>query len=119
MPLFGAHMSIAGGLHNALLAAQAQRCDTVQLFTGNPRQLPLPGAGTGANPRRAKGPTDQDIRTFKRILRQSKLRLPMAHDCYLINLASPNPEFYRTSVEAFAVELQRAEALGLRYLVMH
>lgn len=33
MPLFGAHMSIAGGCHHALLAAQAYGCDTVQLFT--------------------------------------------------------------------------------------
>jgi hypothetical protein len=29
MPLFGAHMSIAGGYHNALLAAQAHGCDTI------------------------------------------------------------------------------------------
>jgi deoxyribonuclease-4 len=35
MPLFGAHMSIAGGLHKALLAAQAHGCETVQLFTKN------------------------------------------------------------------------------------
>jgi deoxyribonuclease IV len=35
MPLFGAHMSIAGGLHNALLAAQAHGMNTVQLFTKN------------------------------------------------------------------------------------
>jgi deoxyribonuclease-4 len=33
MPLFGAHVSIAGGCHNALLAAQAHACQTVQLFT--------------------------------------------------------------------------------------
>jgi hypothetical protein len=33
MPLFGAHMSIAGGCHNALLAALKYGCDTVQLFT--------------------------------------------------------------------------------------
>jgi deoxyribonuclease-4 len=33
MPLFGAHMSIAGGCHNALLLAQALGCDSVQLFT--------------------------------------------------------------------------------------
>jgi deoxyribonuclease-4 len=33
MPLFGAHMSIAGGYHQALLAAQAHGCSTVQLFT--------------------------------------------------------------------------------------
>jgi endonuclease IV len=35
MPLFGAHMSVAGGLHHALLAAQAHQCSTVQLFTKN------------------------------------------------------------------------------------
>jgi hypothetical protein len=33
MPLFGAHLSIAGGCHHALLAAQAHGLDTVQLFT--------------------------------------------------------------------------------------
>jgi deoxyribonuclease-4 len=43
----------------------------------------------------------------------------MAHDSYLINLASPDEPLYRRSVEAFVVELQRAERLGLRYLVTH
>ena len=38
MPLFGAHMSIAGGCHNALLAAQAHGCSTVQLFTKSSNQ---------------------------------------------------------------------------------
>lgn len=33
MPLFGAHMSIAGGYHNALLKAQDHECGSVQLFT--------------------------------------------------------------------------------------
>jgi endonuclease IV len=33
MPLFGAHMSIAGGLHNAVLTAQAHGCGTMQIFT--------------------------------------------------------------------------------------
>ena len=38
MPLLGAHMSIAGGCHNALLAAQAHGCQAVQLFTKNANQ---------------------------------------------------------------------------------
>jgi len=107
MPLFGAHMSIAGGYHNALLAAQAHGCDTVQLFTKNNNQW------------YAKPLSDNDIRTFKRTLRQTRLRLPMAHDCYLINLASPDERLYRQSLEAFVIEVQRAEALGIRYLVIH
>jgi len=37
MPLLGAHLSIAGGLHHALSAAQAYGMDTVQLFTASPQ----------------------------------------------------------------------------------
>jgi deoxyribonuclease-4 len=107
MPLFGAHMSIAGGLHNALLAAQVHGCTTVQLFTKSSNQW------------KAKELTEDDVRTFRRTLRRTRLRKAMAHDCYLINLASPDADLYRRSMEAFLIELQRAEALGLRYLVTH
>jgi deoxyribonuclease-4 len=107
MPLFGAHMSIAGGYHKALLDAQTHGCETVQLFTKNNNQW------------HAKDLTDNDIRIFKKTMRQTRLRFPMAHDCYLINLASPDAALYRKSIEAFVIEVQRAEALGLRYLVMH
>jgi deoxyribonuclease-4 len=107
MPLLGAHMSIAGGHHNALLAAQAHGCETVQLFTKNTNQW----AGKPIGP--------DDIRLFRRELRKSRLRFPMGHNSYLINLASPNEQLYRQSIEAFIIEMQRAEALGLRYLVMH
>jgi deoxyribonuclease-4 len=107
MPLFGAHRSIAGGCEKALLAAEALHCATVQMFTRSSSQW------------KAKELTADDIRTFRRTLRRTRLRFPTAHDCYLINLASPAAELYRRSVEAFVIELQRAEALGLRYLVMH
>ena len=107
MPLFGAHMSIAGGYHKALLLAQEHGCASVQLFTKSSNQW------------KAKELTADEIRIFRRTLRQTRLRQPLAHDCYLINLASPDEQLYRRSLEAFVVELQRAEALGLRYLVMH
>src|SRR5947207_544758 len=107
MPLFGAHMSIAGGFHNALLAAHAHGCETVQIFTKAPNQWA--GRPIGAD----------EATLFRRTLRETKLRFPTAHDSYLINLASPDPALYRRSVEAFVVELQRAETLGLRYLVTH
>ncbi len=107
MPLFGAHMSIAGGFHNALLAAQAHKCDTVQLFTKNANQWKAPDLG------------EDEIRIFRRTLRKSRLRYPMAHDSYLINLATPDDALYRKSIEAFVVEVQRAERLGLKYLVTH
>jgi len=107
MPPLGAHMSIAGGCHNALTAAIEHGCETVQLFTKNSNQW------------NAKVLTDADVALFRRTLRQTRLRFPMAHDSYLINLASVDETLYRRSVEAFVVELERAECLGLRYLVTH
>src|SRR5579884_1575915 len=107
MPLFGAHMSTAGGLHNAPLAAQAHGCRTLQLFTKN------------ANQWRAPELTDEQVRLFRRTCRAAGVRRTAAHDSYLINLASPDDALYRRSVEAFVDELQRAERLGLSYLVTH
>jgi deoxyribonuclease IV len=107
MPLFGAHMSAAGGCHNALIAAQEHGFDTVQLFTKNNNQW------------NAKDLTSDETKRFRTTLKAAQLKFPTAHDSYLINLASPDPTLYRRSLEAFIVEVQRAEALGLAYLVMH
>jgi deoxyribonuclease-4 len=100
-------MSIAGGLHNAVLAAQAHGCATVQIFTKNSNQW------------NARPLTDDDVKLFRQALRKAKLRFATAHDSYLINLASPDEALYQKSIEAFVIELQRAERLGLSYLVTH
>lgn len=42
-----------------------------------------------------------------------------AHDSYLINLASPDPLLRAKSLDSFAAELNRCEALKLNYLVSH
>ena len=107
MPFFGAHMSIAGGHHNAVLAAIKHGCEALQLFTKNNNQW------------NAKELTDDHIEKFRNTLKTSKLKYPTAHNSYLINLASPDPTLYRRSVEALDIEVRRAEALGLAYLVMH
>jgi deoxyribonuclease-4 len=42
-----------------------------------------------------------------------------AHSAYLINLASPDKELWKRSIDAFVIELQRAEQLGIRHVVLH
>ncbi|MEX0717330.1 MAG: deoxyribonuclease IV [Planctomycetaceae bacterium] len=107
MPLLGAHMSIAGGYHKAVEAAAALGMDCVQIFTKNNNQW------------RAKPLTEADADLFREALARTGVREPCAHDSYLINLASPADELWRKSLEAFVVELERAEALGLKGVVMH
>ena len=56
---------------------------------------------------------------FDRPCVDAGLRDPIAHDSYLINLAAPEDELWRKSIDAFVDELQRAELLGLAYVVTH
>src|SRR5262245_9179727 len=107
MPLFGAHMSIAGGYHKALLAAKEHACEAVQLFTKNSNQW------------RAKEFAGEEVALFHSTLKETSLHSPTAHDSYLINLASPDDSLFQKSLEAFVVEVERAERLGLQYLVTH
>lgn len=107
MPRFGSHLSVAGGCHKAVEAAQRYGCEALQIFTKNSNQW------------NARDLTAEEVRTFRRAVRQSGLRVVMAHDSYLINLASPDEGLHRRSVEAFLVELRRAEQLGLRYVITH
>lgn len=107
MPLFGAHLSIAGGLYKSADAALALGCGTVQLFTKNASQWA------------AKPIADDEATAFKKAVRKAKLKFATAHDSYLINLAAPGDDLFAKSVAAFADEIARAEQLGLTYLVTH
>jgi deoxyribonuclease IV len=103
----GAHVSIAGGLHLALERGATLGCGAVQIFLRNQRQWaarPLSG---------------DDVRDFARERRRTGLRAVFAHGSYLVNLAAPGTALWRQSVDAFTDELERAEALGLRSVVIH
>jgi deoxyribonuclease-4 len=107
MPILGAHMSIAGGYYRAVEDAARVGCDCVQLFTKNNNQW------------RAKAIGDDDADRFQAALAQEHISHPLSHTSYLINLASPDKALWKKSVDAFVVELQRAERLGIPYVVVH
>lgn len=107
MPLLGAHMSIAGGYYKAVDAAHKAGCDCVQLFTKNNNQW------------KAKPLTESDAERFKSSLEQHGITHPISHDSYLINLGSPDDELWTKSIDALVIELQRAQMLGIPYVVAH
>jgi deoxyribonuclease-4 len=107
MAILGAHKSSAGGLDKAVHRAAADGCDCVQLFTKSSNQW------------QSKSITPQQAEEFRQALRDLHISHPVAHDSYLINLASPDDALWRKSVDAFVQELQRAETLGLLYVVTH
>lgn len=103
----GAHMSIAGGLELAPLRGRQVGCETIQLFTKSNRQW------------RAKRLTDREVEAFQANLAATGIGPVVAHDCYLVNLAAPRRAVRERSVGAFRIELERAERLGIPYLVTH
>ncbi|MBI5367577.1 MAG: deoxyribonuclease IV [Planctomycetes bacterium] len=103
----GSHLSIAGGLHHALEEAARLGCGALQIFTKSNTQW-------AARPLAAAA-----VKTWHDTRRATGIRAVVAHDCYLINLASPDPALRQKSIDAFRVEMERAELLGLDGLVMH
>src|SRR5690349_18641712 len=107
MPILGAHQSIAGGYYKSVEIAQRNGCDCVQLFTKNNNQW------------YAKEISDDDVTSFRDALKTLGITHPIAHDSYLINLASPDQALWKKSVDAFIIEMLRAERLGIPYVVTH
>lgn len=103
----GAHMSIAGGLPQALVRGRELGCSVVQLFLKNQVRW----AGRPLEP--------DEVTEFKRQQVATGIRTVFAHATYLINLASPDDAEWRRSLDAFHDELERAERLGLPFVVIH
>lgn len=107
MAILGAHESISGGYDKAVDRARLCGCDCVQLFTKNNNQWA------------AADITADQARRFSDALDTFGITHPLAHDSYLINLASPDNRLWRKSVDAFVAELHRAEILKIPYVVTH
>jgi len=107
MPLLGAHMSIAGGLHLAFARIREVQGDALQIFTSNQRQW------------RTAPLTPEMVADFQQQWEKNGHMPVAAHDSYLINLAAPDSDQLEKSVDAFADELQRAATLGIPFLITH
>jgi deoxyribonuclease-4 len=107
MDYLGAHMSISGGAHLAPGRGVAVGCGVIQVFT------------TNANQWRGKMPTDTDSALFREKWEEAGLHDIVAHDIYLINLASAPGDVRDKSMIAFQEEMQRCARLGIDKIVMH
>lgn len=83
------------------------QCDCLQIFSKSPRQWRAPALDAAR------------VEAFRTAWRESRLAPLVIHDSYLINLAAPDEEIARKSIEAMIVEVERADALGCDYLVTH
>jgi deoxyribonuclease-4 len=105
--LLGAHMSISGGVSNALDSAAAVGSNAVQVFTKNNRQWGGP-------------PVDPaDAARWHEQMPALGVEYAVSHATYLINLASPKDDLWGRSIGGQKDELKRAQAYGIRHVVLH
>ncbi len=102
----GAHTSISGGVSQSVPRARALGFTAAQIFVKNNKQWFAPPLA------------EDEISQFLSARKASGIYF-FAHNSYLINLASQDPQMFNTSVNAMTAELERAEALGLPFIVMH
>jgi deoxyribonuclease-4 len=105
--LLGAHVSIAGGINRSAERAGDIGCRAFQIFTKNSNQW------------REKEITKKEAQEFRELVASAGFSHVISHDSYLINVASPDEALQKRSVNALSREMERANRLGLDFVVMH
>lgn len=107
MRRIGVHVSIAGKIWESLERAKALGCNTMQIFSRNPRGW------------QASRLSSSDIENFKRLKVKYDISPVAVHIPYIINLASPDEGLYKKSIIAYIEDIARADILRAEYFVTH
>jgi deoxyribonuclease-4 len=105
--LFGAHVSVAGGLHKAFEWAERFECESIQIFTKSQLQW------------KAKPLEPEEIELWLEGWENAGWPPCLIHDSYLINLSSPDAELRKKSIDGFVDELERAALLAIPWVNTH
>ena len=103
----GIQVSIVGKIYESLDRARRLGCNTMQIFSRNPRTWRLTGLDK------------EEIEEFK--IRRKRLGIGpvFIHIPYLANLASPYKRLYKKSILAYIEDIKEAENLGADYIITH
>src|SRR3989449_2746950 len=105
----GAHVSTEGGVATAPPRARDVGAAALQPFRKPPNRWREPVHAA------------DEVARFGTALARAGIRpeAVVAHDSYLINLASPDPRLRARSIRSFTAELVRCRALGIPWVVSH
>lgn len=107
MPLFGAHVSTAGGVDKAAERAHKQGCEVMQIFVQSPQTF------------KTSKTTPKEVDNFLLSLKKCRIARVYVHAPYLINLASPNNKIRYGSIGLIRKNLERASQFGCVSLMTH
>lgn len=105
--ILGAHVSIAGGISNAPDFGKEATCCSIQIFSKNQMQWKTPPL------------SEDEVSSFMRKVSKYSILPASIHASYLVNIASFDNCIFENSISNLANELERAEILGIEYVVVH
>jgi deoxyribonuclease-4 len=103
----GAHVSIGGGVANAVAEETDLGGNCGQIFVGSPRTWAVSDIDEDDNVAFRDATTEADIGPW------------IVHGTYLINFATPKDDLAEKSVDCVQAELDNAAALDIPYYVFH
>jgi deoxyribonuclease-4 len=105
--LFGAHVSSAGGISNAVDRIEEIGGNAVQVFTQSPRQW------------KATEHSPEEVERFRTRRKQARVKAVACHALYLVNLASRDKDVRSKSFTAMRATMETARAIGADSVVFH
>ncbi|HWZ29146.1 MAG TPA: deoxyribonuclease IV [Gemmatimonadales bacterium] len=105
--LLGAHVSTDGGVSTGPARGAEVGAVAIQLFTKTPNQWREPPI------------IPDEVERFKAEMARNHIVVAVAHDSYLINLASPDDKLRAKSLKCFKGEMERCRAYGIPHVVSH
>lgn len=103
----GGHVSIAGGLINAVTNTQNITGNCIQIFAGSPRswaRQPFP---------------ETQVNKFNQAVKALNLNPVFIHALYLINLASDNLDLLNKSYRALLIDLKNGQKINSAGVIVH
>lgn len=103
----GAHVSVAGGIDNAVERQLDVGGNCGQIFTHSPQVWGEPAVDQGIADRFSTASVSESVGPW------------VIHACYLVNLATPKDDLRKKSIDNLQAELDAAAALSIPYVNVH
>lgn len=103
----GQHVSIQGGIDQAIDRGEALGLEAMQIFTTSPKGWSF------------DMPPEKELDLFQKRWKASNIKKIVAHSIYLVNFASPNPYIYTNSINSLISGLTISDKLGFLGYIIH
>lgn len=105
--LIGGHVSVAGGIEKAPERGAAIGANTIQIFASPPRSF------------KRNNYSQEQLAAFRAEASQHSIEAMYLHGVYMINLAHPDKDYRRVSIDSLLSYMEISQAIGAKGIIFH